>query len=99
MTQRIESVTAEPLADRLVSRADAHDKTCMGAAMGLGYFSGNDARLMRDAADALRTPSQPAASHQSGAAKPPFTPPPIAAKPGMLQGMLIRLPHTNAEAY
>ena len=62
MTQRIESVTAEPLADRLVSRADAHDKTCMGAAMGLGYFSGNDARLMRDAADAFRTPSQPAAS-------------------------------------
>jgi hypothetical protein len=35
---------------RLIGRADTHDKQCFGSPMGLGYFSGNDARLLRDAA-------------------------------------------------
>jgi hypothetical protein len=43
------------LADRLEDRAETHDKQCFGSPMGLGYYSGNDARLMRDAADILRS--------------------------------------------
>jgi hypothetical protein len=41
------------LADRLQARADTHDKQC--SQMGIGYYSGNDARLMRDAAYAIRS--------------------------------------------
>jgi hypothetical protein len=58
MTSEIPSALSSPettLADRLQARADTHDRQCFGSTMGLGYYSGVDAQLMRDAADALRS--------------------------------------------
>jgi hypothetical protein len=60
---RVEAAPVQPssaesrdaLITRLQARVEAHDKMCFGSPMGLGYYSGNDARLMRDAIDALRT--------------------------------------------
>lgn len=53
-----DTTSALAMIDRLIGRADAHDKMCFGSAMGLGYFSGNDARLLRDAAELLRGVAQ-----------------------------------------
>jgi hypothetical protein len=54
--QRCSADSRDALIKRLQARVDAHDKMCFGSTMALGYYSGNDARLMRDAIDALRLP-------------------------------------------
>lgn len=56
---------ATDLIARLQARVDAHDKMSFGSPMALGYFSGGDARLMRDAIDALRDEPQRSASTEN----------------------------------